>query len=179
MAQIDGWPDVDGLPWEEIIRIRYEYEIDVLVATAVQRAVTPGLAREAAVLFARATTAAAARAVQAAGAASPSSVGADSVLALARALDEFGDWCGTKPRYRWVPVIGPGPDPWGDPPPTPWVVADPQPNPWRQTGLAHTAAVIAAADRLIATVGGAGLRRDLSVALDAALGSLADGTEPR
>jgi hypothetical protein len=170
VADEGGWPDVNGLPWEEIIRIRYEYEIDVLVATAVQRAVTPGLAREAAVSFAHATTAAAARVVRA-GRTQGRHAGAEQVLGLARALDEFDDWRGAVPRRRPSKgrrlLVA-------DPDPSPWVVADPDPNPWRNVGWAGAAAVIAAADRLISNVGSTELRQDLSAALDVALGSLAD-----
>lgn len=155
MLDDDGWPDVQGVPWQLLIRIRYTYQVDVLVAAVIQRAVAPRLPEQLGVGFARVATSIAARTVTV-GRVEQREFTSAQLAGLARALSDFDEWCGT-----------------------PWphhITADPDPHPWREGGLAEVAVIIDAANRLVQQVGSADLRRGLGPALDDVLGALQEKT---
>jgi hypothetical protein len=159
MFDDDGWPDVQGVPWQLLIRIRYTYQVDVLVAAVVQRAVAPRLPEQLGIGFARMATSIAARTVTV-GRVEQRDFGSGQLAGLARALSDFDEWCGTPwPHHR---AGGPG--------------SDPDPHPWREGGLAEVAVIIDAANRLVQQVGSADLRRGLGPALDDVLGALQEKT---
>src|SRR5262245_27327638 len=120
MLDDDGWPDAQGVPWQLLIRIRYTYQVDVLVAAAIQRAVPPRLPESLGQAFAKAATSIAARTVTV-GRVEQRKYTSEQLGNLARALTEFTDWCGT-PRH------------------------EPGPHPWREGGLAEVAVIIDAAN---------------------------------
>jgi hypothetical protein len=158
----DGWPDTGTVPWQLLIRIRYSYQVDVLIAAVTQRAVVPGLPEQIGGTFARTVTAIAARAVSV-GRAEQQELVTDRLGGLARSLADFDDFCGTWPRPHWW--LGGDPD------------VDPDPQPWRQGGLAEVAVIIDAASRLVMDVGSADLRRSLGVTLEDTLAALQETTE--
>jgi hypothetical protein len=156
MFDDDGWPDVQGVPWQLLIRVKYTYQVDVLVAAVTQRAVAPRLPEGLGQAFTKATTSIAARTVTV-GRVEQRKFSSEQLGGLARALDDFMGWCGT-PWPHHLPKQGPGPDP--------------DPHPWREGGLAEVALIIDAANRLVQEVGSSDLRRSLGPALDDVLGAL-------
>ncbi len=159
----DDWPDTEDMPWQELIRIRYVYEVDVLIASAVQRAVARALPEAFVPRFARSVTAIAAGAVQD-GRAERQEMNVERLGHIMRAFDDFDDWCGT--RYRWpvrVPRPHPGPGP-----------GEPDPSPWKESGLAEVSLFIAAAADLVGATGSKELQRSLGTVLDEALTALRD-----
>lgn len=154
MFDDDGWPDVQGVPWQLLIRIRYTYQVDVLVAAVTQRAVAPRLPEQLGLAFARVVTSIAARTVTV-GRVEQREFTSGQLAGLARALSDFDEWCGTP----W-PHHGP----------------EPETHPWREGGLAEVAVIIDAANRLVQQVGSSDLRRSLGPALDDVLGALQEKT---
>lgn len=109
MWDIDNFPGADKVPWQLLIRARFAYEIDAVVASRVVHTLAGVLPRAAAVEFARAAT----RSVSAA---SREPVERETAARALIALADFDDWCGTVwPRWPWPwpPVPGPWPDPRG------------------------------------------------------------------
>jgi hypothetical protein len=145
MFDDDGRLDVRGVPWQLLIRIRYTYQVDVLVAAVIQRAVSPRLPVGLGQAFARTATSVAARTVTV-GRVEQRKFSNEPLGNLARSLDDFLQWC-TPHR-------------------------DPEPQPWHEGGLADVAVIIDAANRLVQEVGSADLRRGLGPALDDVLGAL-------
>lgn len=93
----EDFPGADKVPWQLLIRARFVYQIDAVIASQVVRALAEVLPSKAAVELSHA----AARAVASAprDKAAPES----GVRALA-AFDDFWDWCGTKwPRWPFPP----------------------------------------------------------------------------
>lgn len=153
----DGWSDVQGVPWPLLIRIRYTYHVDVVVAAVIQRAIAPRLPEHLGQAFARAATSIAARTVTV-GRVEQREFAGEQLGRLARALADFVGWCGTPWPHR--SPVGP----------------DPDPHPWWEGGLAEVAVIIDAANRLVQEVGSADLRRSLGPALDDLLGALQEKT---
>jgi hypothetical protein len=154
MADDGDRPDGGTLPWRLLIRLRYIYQVDVLVAAAAQRAIVPVLPEHLGGTFARTVTAIAARAVSV-GRTEQRELADDRVVGIARALDDFDTWCG---RWRDEPD------------------AESEPNPWRESGRAEVAVIVDAALRLVMEVGSPDLRRTLGVALEDTLAALQEST---
>jgi hypothetical protein len=144
MQDTDGRSDARGVPWPLLTRIRFTYQVDVLVASVTQRAVAPRLPEAIGTAFARAVTSIAARSVTV-GRIEQREYPVEKLGALARALADF--------------------DSWGDTP-------GPEPRPWCEGGLAEVTVIIDAAAQLVHDIGSADLRRSLGPALDDVLGAL-------
>jgi hypothetical protein len=150
MADDGDRSDGGTVPWQLLIRIRYVYQVDVLVAAAAQRAIVPALPEQLGATFARTVTAIAARAVSV-GRTEQRELAEERVVGIARALDDFDTWCD---RWRG------GQD------------AEGGQHPWRESGRAEVAVIVDAALRLVMEIGSPDLRRTLGVALEDALAAL-------
>jgi hypothetical protein len=161
MAAVEDWPDASEFPYIALIRIRYEYQVDSVVAGIVQRSVARLLPAEHAVTFAKAVTAGVTRVVrQAAGNRRPL---VRSVSELARALDDYDELC-PRPRWPWPHFTGLQID---------QAVLDPQPQPWRQAGAAESAAAVLAGLNLVREAGSELLQKELEPVLQDTLQALA------
>jgi hypothetical protein len=159
LDNVDGWPDAQGIPWQELIRIRYLHQVDVLVLAAAQRAVAArlpaGFGRE----FARQATGIAA--ALGSGHRDPQKLPVERLGAVVGTLADFdGDWCGTPwPHHPWPhQVDGPVEE-------------------WREGGLAEVVLAIDAATRLAAEIGTVELQRELGTVMDATIARLAKTQE--
>jgi hypothetical protein len=167
MATIEDWPDASEFPYIALIRIRFEYQVDSVVAGVLQRSVARLLGTEQAVTFAKAINTGVSRAVRhSAGDRQPL---VRSVSELARALDDFDELC-PRPRHPWphfLPANGTnlGIDP---------TVFNPQPEPWRQAGAAEAAAAVLAGLSLIREAGSEILQKELEPVLQDTLQALTD-----
>jgi hypothetical protein len=168
MAEDGDLPDTGTVPWQLLIRMRYVYQADVLVAAATQRAVVPALPESIGRAFARTVTAIAARAVSV-GRTEQRELGDDRVVGVARALDEFGNWCGTWPQHQCRDEFAVRMESGAEPEPA-------LSSPWRESGLAEVAVIVDAALRLVMEVGSPDLRRTLGVALEDTLAALQEST---
>jgi hypothetical protein len=155
LDNVDGWPDAQGIPWQELIRIRYLYQVDVLVLAAVQRAVASRLPAGSGREFARQATGIAA--AVGGGHRDPQELPEARLGAVVGALADFDDdWCGTRPR------------PW----PHRAEGAEGDRSPWQAGGLAEVVLAIDAATRLAANIGTPDLQRALGTAMEATLAQL-------
>jgi hypothetical protein len=93
----EDFPGADHVPWQLLIRARFVYQIDAIIASQVVRALAEVLPAKAAVELSHA----AARVV----ADVPRDKAAPETTARAlAAYDDFWDWCGTKwPRWPFPP----------------------------------------------------------------------------
>jgi|GEM_PF-844498 len=117
MWDIDHFPGADKVPWQLLIRARFAYEIDAVVASQVVNTLTAVLPRKAAVQFAR-------NATLAVSGGSREPVEQDTSARALIAFADYDDWCGTMwPRWpRWpfpYPFPFPFPFPWPGPYPDP------------------------------------------------------------
>src|SRR6218665_299279 len=141
----EHFPGADHVPWQLLIRARFVYELDAVIASHVVHALGQVLPAKAVAEFAHLAT----RVV----AASPhDKVGQESAFAALSAYADFDDWCGTK-WPRW-PFPWPGPRRFDD-------LVDPI----AITTLAHAKEVVSAA-------GSPELQKGLDSALDELAGSL-------
>ena len=96
----EDFPGADHVPWQLLIRARFVYELDAVVASHVVHALAQVLPAKAVAEFAHVATRAAASAPQ-------EKVGQETAFAALSAYADFDDWCGTK-WPRW-PFPFPGP----------------------------------------------------------------------
>jgi hypothetical protein len=96
----EHFPGADNVPWQLLIRARYQYELDAVVASTIVRQLsalgTEGLAKKVSIAATEAV------------AASRKANGQDTANrsdALMSVLGDFDDWCGT----RWPGWPGPRP----------------------------------------------------------------------
>ena len=155
-SESDDWGYTEGMPWQELIRIRYVYEVDVLIAGAVQRAVARALPEGIARQFARSVTAISAGVVQD-GRAALQELDVERLGHIMRAFDDFVGWCGTPP--------GPRPHRWQG-------FGGPDPSPWKESGLAEVSLFVAAAADLVGAVGSKQLQGGLGIVLEETLTAL-------
>jgi hypothetical protein len=99
----EHFPGADHVPWQLLIRARYQFEVDAVVASVIVRNITAlgtaNIADEVAV----AATKAVAASREANGRKKVTKVGAAMSI-----VGEFDDWCGTRWPRPW-PWPGPGP----------------------------------------------------------------------
>lgn len=101
----DDFPGADHVPWQLLIRARYVFELDAVIASRVVRALAEVLPATAAAELSRAAT-------RALTAVPRTPVKAATTTRALTAFADFDDWCGTKwPRWPWP---WPGPR-WFDP----------------------------------------------------------------
>lgn len=100
----EHFPGADNVPWELLIRARYQFEVDALVASVIVRNVAALGTAAIAVDLGAAASKAVALSREANGRKKVVKGGAAFAL-----VAEFDDWCGTHwPRWPWP---FPGPDP--------------------------------------------------------------------
>ncbi|SOD73748.1 hypothetical protein SAMN05892883_2979 [Jatrophihabitans sp. GAS493] len=105
MWDVDSFPGAGNVPWQLLIRARYSYQVDAVVASAVQHAVGQVASVKVVEEIARAASLAAAQSASEAPKASGEQRGSAIV-----ALFDFDDFCGTywphKPRPHYVEEFG-------------------------------------------------------------------------
>jgi hypothetical protein len=161
MATIEDWPEASEFPYIALIRIRYEYQIDSVVAGVLQRSVARLLPAEHALSFAKAINTGVSRVVAtSAGGPQPAE---RNLTDLARVLDDFDELCPRprrpRPHFTGIDVAV--------------SATDPQPQPWRQAGAAEAAAAVLAGLTLIRDAGSELLQKELEPVLQGTLQTLA------
>ncbi|MFT4284135.1 MAG: hypothetical protein QM598_04810 [Protaetiibacter sp.] len=140
----DDFPGADHVPWQLLIRARFVFELDALVASRVTHAL-------AAVLPAKASGQLGRLATHAVAGSPRDELGAETVVRALAAYADFDDWCGTK-WPRW-PFPFPGPRHLDD-------VIDPL-----------AVATLERARAFVAAAGSPELQKGLGAALDEVAGS--------
>jgi hypothetical protein len=98
----DDFPGAEHVPWQLLIRARYAYEIDALVASTIVNSVALFGSREQSL----AVAAAASDYVQRSKAAGEPATNEQKVGFLSTVADWDGPWCGNNPPWPW-PFHGP------------------------------------------------------------------------
>jgi hypothetical protein len=161
MTTAEDWPDASEFPYIALIRIRFEYQADSVIAGVLQRSIARLLPAEQAINFAKAINSGVSRVVL--GAAGSRQPLERSLSELARVLDDFDELC-PRPRHPWPHYsLGVGSDRF-----------DPQPQPWRQAGAAEAAAAVLAGLSLVRDAGSEMLQKELEPVLQDTLQALAD-----
>ncbi|QEO10587.1 hypothetical protein [Protaetiibacter larvae] len=96
----EHFPGADNVPWQLLIRARFAFEIDAVIASQIVHALAEVLPTKAVVQLSRAAT-------QAVAAGSRAKVAPETTLGALSAAADFDDWCGTT-WPRW-PFPWPGP----------------------------------------------------------------------
>ncbi|SDJ24983.1 hypothetical protein SAMN05444157_2463 [Frankineae bacterium MT45] len=141
MWDVDNFPGAGNVPWQLLIRARYSYEVDAVVASAVQHAVGQVASGKVVEQIARAASLAAAQSA----ADAPKASGEQRGSAIV-ALFDFDDFCGTWPHR-------------------------PRPHYVDNFGDAATSAILPAAAELVRLAGSDVLQKTLGAALAEASGS--------
>lgn len=169
MATIEDWPDASEFPYIALIRIRFEYQVDSVVAGILQRSIARLLPTEQAVTFAKAINVGVARTVRSA--VQEQRPIAANVTELARSLDDYAELCPRPFPIPWPHYTVPGE---GVDLRLGASARIGQPEPWRQVGAAEAAAAVLAGLSLIRAAGSETLQKELESVLQDTLQALAD-----
>lgn len=94
MWDVDNFPGADKVPWQLLIRARFEHEIDAVIASIVVHTVAQVASPKITESLAKASTSAIKRGRQ--------ELTADRQVGAMVAVADFDDWCGTVP-FKWPP----------------------------------------------------------------------------